>query len=67
MVELDLQKPLVSQFNLEGKIQKVEYENLPMICFGCGKFGHYKDACSDSVDIDPMAKDNPIPLMEVEK
>ena len=66
-VELDLQKPLVSQFNLEGRIQKVEYENLPMICFGCGKFGHYKDACLDGVDIDPMAKDNPIPLTEAEK
>lgn len=45
----------------------MEYENLPMICFGCGKFGHYKDACPDRIDIDPMAKDNPDPLTEVEK
>ena len=66
-VELDLQKPLVSQFNLEGRIQRVEYENLPMICFGCGKFGHYKDTCPDRTDINPMAKDNPVPLTEAEK
>ncbi|KAH9697599.1 DUF4283 domain-containing protein [Citrus sinensis] len=46
-VQLDLEKPLVSQFNFEGRVQKVEYENLPMICFSCGKFGHYQDACPD--------------------
>lgn len=39
-VQLDLEKPLVSQFNFEGRIQKVEYENLPLICFCYGKFGH---------------------------
>ena len=54
----------MSQFNLKGRIQKVEYENLPMICFGCGKFGHYKDACPDSAEIYNMAKDNPIPPTE---
>lgn len=65
-VELDLQKPLVSQFNLEGRIQKVEYENLPTICFGCGKFGHFKDTCPDSADINIMAKDTPAPPTEAE-
>ena len=65
-VELDLPKPLVSQFNLEGRIQKVEYENLPMICFGCGKFGYFKYACFDSADINDMAKDNPAPPTETE-
>ncbi|OMO77876.1 Zinc knuckle CX2CX4HX4C [Corchorus capsularis] len=25
---------------------KVEYEGLHLICFGCGQFGHRKDACS---------------------
>ncbi|KAH9742594.1 hypothetical protein KPL70_002998 [Citrus sinensis] len=46
-VQLDLEKPLVSQFNFEGRVQKVEYENLPLICFCCGKFGHYQEACPD--------------------
>ncbi|KAK9175188.1 hypothetical protein WN944_027194 [Citrus x changshan-huyou] len=66
-VEFDLQKPLVSQFNLEGRIQKVEYENLPTICFGYGKFGHYKDACPDSADITHMAKDDQLSLTEADK
>ncbi|KAK9209342.1 hypothetical protein WN944_001708 [Citrus x changshan-huyou] len=59
-VQLDLEKPLVSQFDFEGRIQKVEYENLPLICFCCGKFGHYKDACPDG-GVTPLATELPIP------
>ncbi|XP_050233415.1 uncharacterized protein LOC126681903 [Mercurialis annua] len=44
-VELDLSKSLVSQFNLDGKVQFVEYECLPRIYFECGKFGHVKVRC----------------------
>ena len=47
VVEIDLKSPLISQFHLDGKVQRVEYENLPVICFHCGKYGHYKDDCSD--------------------
>lgn len=28
-----------------NKNHRVEYESLPQICFGCGKFGHLLDAC----------------------
>lgn len=66
-VELDLQQPLVSQFNLEGRIQKVEYENLPTICFGCGKFGHYRDTCPDSAGSPHMVKDDQLPSTETVK
>ncbi|KAH9681017.1 hypothetical protein KPL71_026781 [Citrus sinensis] len=48
-VEVSLSKPLVSQFLLDGKVQKVEYENLPFICFSCGKYGHYYEACLNRV------------------
>lgn len=48
-VEVTLSKPLVSQFLLDGKVQKVEYENLPNICFGCGKYGHNCESCPDRV------------------
>ncbi|KAH9665772.1 hypothetical protein KPL70_020428 [Citrus sinensis] len=48
-VEVSLSKPLISQFLLDGKVQKVEYENLPFICFSCGKYGHYYEACPDRV------------------
>ncbi|XP_050226208.1 uncharacterized protein LOC126676119 [Mercurialis annua] len=48
-VELDLSKPLVSQFCLDKRIQFVEYECLPRICFSCGRFGHVKEHCPDNV------------------
>ncbi|KAK9203874.1 hypothetical protein WN943_014131 [Citrus x changshan-huyou] len=44
-VEIYLNKPLVSQFQLNGKIQRIEYEGLPTICFECGKYGHTTDTC----------------------
>lgn len=47
-VELDLAKSLCSQFLLDGKVQKVEYENLPTICFECGKYGHLSSSCSEN-------------------
>ena len=46
-VEIPLDKPLVSQIMLDGKVQKVDYENLPAICFLCGKYGHVVGSCSD--------------------
>ncbi|KAH9777844.1 DUF4283 domain-containing protein [Citrus sinensis] len=47
-VRLSLAKPLVSQFVLDGKVQKVEYEGLPVICFTCGRYGHSSSSCKDS-------------------
>ncbi|XP_015380884.1 uncharacterized protein LOC107174472 [Citrus sinensis] len=44
-VEVSLKKPLCSQFFLDGKMQKVEYENLPVICFNCGIYGHRNENC----------------------
>lgn len=53
-VELDLSKPLLSKFSLKGKIWKVQYEGLRMICFSCGKIGHQGDNCpgKNSVQVD---------------
>ena len=39
-VSISLTRPLVSQFELDVKIQKVEYEGLPIICYKCGRYGH---------------------------
>lgn len=44
-VEVSLNKPLCSHFCLDGKMQKVEYENFPVICFNCGIYGHKNENC----------------------
>ncbi|CAI0551476.1 unnamed protein product [Linum tenue] len=44
-VEIDLSKPLVTRVRLDGAWQYLEYENLPMCCFECGKIGHTKETC----------------------
>ncbi|KAK2442272.1 zinc ion binding / nucleic acid binding protein [Trifolium repens] len=46
-VEVDLNKPLLAMFELKGKIYKVEYEGLHMLCRFCGKFGHYVEGCPE--------------------
>ncbi|PPS07823.1 hypothetical protein GOBAR_AA12840 [Gossypium barbadense] len=45
-VFINLDKSLVSQIQVNGDIQRVEYESLPTICFTCGKYGHVREMCS---------------------
>ncbi|XP_015962326.1 uncharacterized protein LOC107486291 [Arachis duranensis] len=47
-VEVDLRNQLVPAIKVLGKEFKVEYEGLHLICFGCGKYGHIIDGCSES-------------------
>lgn len=44
-VYVNLNDPLISQILIDRKIQRVEYESLPMICFHCGRYGHMKENC----------------------
>ncbi|KAK8715888.1 hypothetical protein V6N13_043213 [Hibiscus sabdariffa] len=44
-IRIDLNKPLVSKLLVNGKVQVVEYESLPTICFNCGKYDHVSDTC----------------------
>ncbi|KAI9080882.1 hypothetical protein K1719_037191 [Acacia pycnantha] len=44
-VELDLDKPLVPEFNVEGQTFSVLYESLGQICNKCGRVGHMKEGC----------------------
>ncbi|KAK9043582.1 hypothetical protein V6N11_071918 [Hibiscus sabdariffa] len=48
-VKINLQQPLVSKISINGQIQCVEYESLPIVCFKCGTYGHVTDLC-------PLAK-----------
>ncbi|MBA0856896.1 hypothetical protein Goshw_004594 [Gossypium schwendimanii] len=48
-VFINLDRPLVSQVPVNGEIQLVEYEALPMTCFVCGKYGHVNELCPSVV------------------
>ncbi|KAK9018369.1 hypothetical protein V6N11_001345 [Hibiscus sabdariffa] len=45
-VKINLKKPLVSKIAINGQLQFVEYESLPMVCFKCGVYGHVSDSCA---------------------
>ncbi|CAN1826422.1 hypothetical protein LINPERHAP1_LOCUS31541 [Linum perenne] len=57
-VEIDLGAPLPPVVVLDGAIQKVEYENLPTLCFGCGRVGHDQDNCPSKPTLE-ATKDPP--------
>lgn len=46
-VELDLSKPLVPEFDVEGQRISVVYESLGGLCNRCGCFGHSKENCEE--------------------
>lgn len=48
-VEIDLRKKLRSKVRCGRRIYGVEYEGLGMICFGCGRYGHRKEACGENI------------------
>lgn len=41
-IYVNLDKPLIPQILVNRTVQRVEYEALPLICFGCGRNGHMK-------------------------
>ncbi|CAI0557812.1 unnamed protein product [Linum tenue] len=44
-VDLDMTKPLATRIRLDGHWQQVVYENLPHICYDCGRIGHTEEVC----------------------
>ncbi|KAJ8434826.1 hypothetical protein Cgig2_033548 [Carnegiea gigantea] len=44
-VEVDLTKPLLSKFRLNGRVWRVQYEGLWMVCFKCSTQGHKEKTC----------------------
>lgn len=56
-VYVNLDELLVSQVLINGKIQKIEYEFLPTVCFQCRRYGHVQDYCS-SKNIVPISENS---------
>lgn len=44
-VSINLRLPLISKLRMDGKVQIVEYENKPNICYDYGYFGHMNEGC----------------------
>ncbi|CAL1414522.1 unnamed protein product [Linum trigynum] len=44
-VEVDLTKPLLSKYKVEGVEYELQYEGLSNVCFECGSYGHQKSHC----------------------
>ncbi|KAI9082448.1 hypothetical protein K1719_035591 [Acacia pycnantha] len=44
-IELDLTKPLVPHYMVDGVLKHVEYESLHALCLNYGIFGHFKESC----------------------
>ncbi|CAI0549968.1 unnamed protein product [Linum tenue] len=54
-IELDMTKSLPTWIRLDGFWQQVLYENIPEICFQCGRIGHLEDKCPSTVNRQPLA------------
>ncbi|KAL4388104.1 hypothetical protein GQ457_09G011910 [Hibiscus cannabinus] len=44
-INIDFHQPLVSKLVINGRVQIVEYESLPTVCFSCGTYGHVQENC----------------------
>ncbi|KAL4384083.1 hypothetical protein GQ457_15G013120 [Hibiscus cannabinus] len=61
-VKINLRCPLVSKIIVNGRIQLVEYESLPVVCFGCGLYGHTQELCPK---LNPPIPDDVEPVVPI--
>ncbi|KAH1092166.1 hypothetical protein J1N35_019423 [Gossypium stocksii] len=59
LMDGDIQKSIVnvSQDLINGKIQRIEYQFLPMVYFHCGHYGYLKEVCQKMSIVSSMAKE----------
>lgn len=44
-IQVDVEKPLITNVLLGGIELPVSYEGINKLCFSCGQIGHRKDSC----------------------
>lgn len=48
VLDIKIDEPLKPTFAIQGKVYKVEYKVLHLICFKCGRIGHHrKESCNE--------------------
>ncbi|XP_019173794.1 PREDICTED: uncharacterized protein LOC109169367 [Ipomoea nil] len=57
-VELDITKPLLSNFVINMTEWPIEYEGIHYICFKCGVYGHRTDLCGKDAPPSPAVEEN---------
>ncbi|MBA0602402.1 hypothetical protein Gorai_002582 [Gossypium raimondii] len=60
-------KPLVSKVLINGILQRIENEYLPIVCFSCGCYGHVKEMClmkEKSLDLEVREKSSDLVVGE---
>ncbi|XP_019177882.1 PREDICTED: uncharacterized protein LOC109173079 [Ipomoea nil] len=65
-VELDISKPLLPMFVIEGVEWPIEYEGIHQICFKCGTYGHRIEQCGvneagESTSVNGASEAPPVP------
>ncbi|MBA0596415.1 hypothetical protein Gorai_013235 [Gossypium raimondii] len=56
VVYVNLRKPLISKLFINGNLQKIEYENLLVLCFSCECYGHNKESCLNTTHLTKPVK-----------
>ncbi|CAI0550916.1 unnamed protein product [Linum tenue] len=60
-VDLDMTRPLPTRIWLDGIWQAVVYENLPTICYDCGRIRHSEEHCPEKKPSNSLAM---IPILD---
>ena len=52
-VQINMTNPLLKRVNIGSFWQDIVYENLPMLCYRCGRIGHREIHCSEGLTKTP--------------